>query len=130
MTTKCACLHCQQNIEFVVAEFVPSGDTAKEQIGQSVPCPHCGQMTVLRMEKNTPQIQQFARKVKGDKIGTGVIVQIIGVALCVTVYGLVIGVPLIIWGALLARRVACSECGTILNNREVKLCPCCKTQFY
>ena len=52
MLAKCHCQHCRQNIEFDLADFIPSGETASERIGQKISCPHCGANTILGVKKN------------------------------------------------------------------------------
>ena len=137
MIASCKCIYCRENIEFDLADFESHGETASERIGQKIPCPHCGQQTILGIVKKSagfsnnpkPTDARTATMQKSDSIGGGVIVQIIGVLFCLTLVGALLGVPLIIWGGKIARKKRCSECGTTLASSSVKICPACKSFF-
>lgn len=43
--------------------------------------------------------------------------------------GLVIMVPLFIWGSMLSKKWVCSECRNPLFDKKVKICPVCKSKF-
>lgn len=43
----CRCQHCDGHIEFDTAEIDPSDTAADAATGPTVPCPHCGQDTML-----------------------------------------------------------------------------------
>jgi hypothetical protein len=67
---------------------------------------------------------------KGEFIGSGCLLQAIG--LCVIWFfpiGTFIGLALLIGGSVASRKWICSECGTILSSRRVKLCPACHSRF-
>lgn len=51
MIVKCHCMYCQGPIEFDLADFVQSGESPAERLGQKVECPHCKKETVLAVKK-------------------------------------------------------------------------------
>jgi hypothetical protein len=75
------------------------------------------------------QARRGAIQTKSESLGTGCLVQLIGLLLCFTCYGAIIGVPLLIWGHFASYYPVCSECGMKLTSRKVKLCPACKAYF-
>lgn len=97
MFTKCNCMYCQGPIEFNLADFIPSGESPSERLGQKVPCPHCSKETVLSIKKenirlpNRPFIHPAdaaaAKKNRGLKIALAILAAIIVLtALIVAIY--------------------------------------------
>ena len=127
-TLKIACPSCAEHVEFPA-----------EMRGQIINCPHCGLSMTLVLPgapppaglpegfTRQPEIKSATKK-SADWIGGGVILQIIGVLLCLTCYGAILGVPLIIWGGLMARKKKCSQCG-IAVDANAKICPACRSVF-
>jgi rRNA maturation endonuclease Nob1 len=62
---------------------------------------------------------------KTEQFGAGLLVQIIGVLLCLTIIGAVLGIPLIIVGGKMARKLKCSNCGNGISDKGVRICPTC-----
>jgi hypothetical protein len=132
MIAKCQCQWCDGNIEFDAAEFQKTGDGASQILGQTVACPHCSKETILYLDKKeTPKPgTRYGRiEKKTEFVGPGGLVQLIGLLLCLTCYGAIIGIPLIIYGSAMSRQWHCSECGIKLTSSKVKICPGCQCVF-
>lgn len=54
MIAECKCQHCENPIEFEVAEFQETGRSERQIFGQSVPCPHCEKETIIYIDKPEP----------------------------------------------------------------------------
>ena len=63
-----------------------------------------------------------------EHFGAGLLVQIIGVLLCCTLVGALLGIPLIIIGGKMARKLKCSNCGNQIG-KGVTICPTCNQSF-
>jgi hypothetical protein len=65
--------------------------------------------------------------------GVGVLSLVIAVATFWTVIGMIgfglVGVWLILYGGMRLKWYACSECGTRLAHKKVKICPHCRSVF-
>ena len=125
-TFKIACASCQGHIEF-----------PKEMHGQTIACPHCGLTSVLRVlgyepsANIKPPLIRFANKIFKVEKGVGSTLLIfLFVILCLSIVGIPIAIILlIIFKGNWARRYFCSDCGTRLADKDVKLCPSCKAVF-
>lgn len=70
-----------------------------------------------------------AQKVKVREGTLGVwLIQIIGLLFCLTLYGIVIGLPLILVGESMARRHKCSLCGGVVD-KTAQICQHCRAEF-
>jgi predicted amidophosphoribosyltransferase len=121
---KIACSSCQGHIEF-----------PKELHGQVTICPHCGLSTVLRVPGHEPEKIVIPPPLrhgtiiskKSNSLGDKMLV-VITLLLAITI----IGIPVAIIFFLIAnssKSFFCSECGSKLSGKTVKLCPGCKVQF-
>jgi len=97
----------------------------------------------------TPESSQQQRFAIGYKIkkvefaGIGAAVQaigfgafLIGVVLCITIFGMlfgiisiIIGVMLLIVGSSMSIKLICSNCGNKISGKEVRICPVCHCHF-
>jgi DNA-directed RNA polymerase subunit RPC12/RpoP len=134
MMLKIECGHCGQHIEF------PS-----EMGGQMLDCPGCHQSISLSavVTATTPPVapaQSQAKIVKKtEMVGAGAAVQAVGVLIFLAAFlpglgGLsvpvfVVGLVLVIIGGRMAVRLLCSDCGTKLSAKTVKVCPACHARF-
>ena len=66
---------------------------------------------------------------KGETFGAGGLVSLIGLLLCLTCYGAIVGIPMMIWGHANSYYPMCSNCGTKLASYKVRICPACGTNF-
>lgn len=100
--------------------------------GMASICPNCGAAVVLS-SVTKPQSGGFSplahKQKKTEHMGGGVLLQIVGVVLCCTLIGAVIGIPLIVIGGKMARKLKCSNCGNAVADRGVKICPVCHAQL-
>lgn len=83
------------------------------------------------MDSQPPIIPQtpVAKKLRKTKFaGGGSIVQIIGLLLCITIIGAIIGIPLFIIGSSMSRYYVCSNCGNLVVKSST-VCPSCHSQF-
>ncbi len=92
------------------SEITPPPFPAASQAAQPVP--------VIQAEK----------KRKGEFVGWGAAVQAIGVLLCFTIVGAIVGIPLFIIGGRMAIKVICSHCGNE-TTKEAKICSTCGAHF-
>lgn len=113
MDSKCACPACGQIFEF------PSG-----LAGGMTTCTACHQAFLLPEKQHHAAIEK-----QSENFGVGMVLAIIGGLLCLTCYGAVLGLPLMIWGASKSSWLACSLCGTKLASRNVSICPGCRATF-
>jgi lipopolysaccharide biosynthesis regulator YciM len=73
-------------------------------------------------------------KIKKDKIGVGVILQLLGIAIAIftfaTIVGPIIGLAMLIGGGVMARekRYLCQGCGNEMA-KEARVCPVCKATY-
>lgn len=125
---KIACQNCRGHIEF------------PENIhGEMILCPHCGLSLVLTVpgyQDKQAKVQSAAPQIKTGKIKSGrktsaggLIIEIIGLSLCLTVVGAIIGIPLIILGGRMSVVKKCSCCGNEIFDKGVKICPSCSAHF-
>jgi Holliday junction DNA helicase RuvB len=101
----CPCQYCSGKIEFDANQLDAAGNT-------TVPCPHCGLETIVFLPPIEPSsdenlslqpVFQEERKQKSAET-YGVLIQIVGVFLCLSIVGIIVGIPLIIWGSNLGKK--------------------------
>ena len=115
---KIACPSCGGHIEFPI-----------DRHGQVINCPHCTLSVPLKIPGTaTPKQAVYGKQIKGDNRWLGVVLAIIGLLLIVSCYGVIIGVPLLIWGCILGNSLKCSECGSKVSG-SAKFCPACECNF-
>ena len=125
MLFKTNCPYCGQKAEFDA-----------DDSGRECNCPACGRIFSLFPIKQEPIVTrpqteeiQFAKIIKrAEFAGTGCLIQFIGLVLCFTLIGAIIGIPLLIYGGRAAIKKECSECGNRLEGKP-KICPVCKSHF-
>jgi hypothetical protein len=69
--------------------------------------------------------------IKKKSSNIGVLLQLIGLV-CLFLFfplGFFVGVAMLIGGGVMARGLACSECGNKISSKDVKICPVCKADF-
>jgi hypothetical protein len=66
---------------------------------------------------------------KVEFAGGGAAVQLIGFILCLTLVGVIIGIPLIIIGRSMSTKFLCSQCGNKLSDKAAAICPVCRCQI-
>lgn len=72
---------------------------------------------------------KIAKKEKKNVFaGMGAFVQLIGVLLCLTIAGAIIGIPLFIMGSNMSKKLLCSNCGN-QTTKESKICAACHYEF-
>ena len=112
--------------------------------GQKIVCPHCNVLTTLGQPIATPppipaQLLPSFRpeqnhiahiKTKSEFIGSGCLVQLIGLCIIwIFPIGTVIGILLLLLGSRLSLKYQCSQCGNPVADKKVKLCPACNASF-
>ena len=119
----CDCLECGGEIEFT-----------SDICGEDILCPHCqkqmklpgGAIHRLKTENTSPkktcEIEKTSR-------GGGCLIQGLGLLLCLTILGAIIGIPLLIWGGQMARSLRCGNCGNKIEDDGVRMCPTCHSFF-
>jgi hypothetical protein len=138
---KGSCDHCGGHIEFPL-----------ESSNKIVFCPHCKLPTTLPGPPNPstsplplpfdlwiPAKTQASKtelityghiEPKIEFFGWGAFVQLLGI--CVLWWfplGTIIGIILVGVGHVLSKKTLCSRCGTIIANKDSKLCPICQCHF-
>lgn len=94
------------------------------------------------MEEQVPPLEKLrtARiQQRGSFVGTGCLVQALGLILGVTLtavipligwlIGLVVAVGMLISGGRMAIKYECSNCHNPIASKRVKLCPACHARF-
>ncbi len=133
MELKFECPTCGQHIS-----------ATRAQIGVTAPCPNCNASITVPNASTlpsrlpvSPQPQEPAqtadilraqKKRKGEFAGSGAAVQAIGLLLCFTIVGTIIGIPLLIIGGRMAVKLICSHCGN-QTTKEAKICSTCGAHF-
>lgn len=101
--------------------------------GTEVPCPHCGETILLSNSDGSipPRIQEPAggsraiiKSYTRSTAGT-VMLFVLGLLLCFTLVGALIGIPCICAANSLSRRYRCGNCGNPVADERVRKCPTC-----
>ena len=102
-------------------------DKSERELGE-LTCPECNKH-ILYSENPSPIIIAKIKK-KSEFIGTGCLVQTLGIIACFFFFpiGVIIGLILLILGGRMAIKYVCSECKNKVE-KGVRLCPACKAQF-
>jgi len=103
--------------------------------GQVIPYPNCSLSAPLTIPGYVAKPAQPAqkpraigRKTNGDYYALGFILALVGILICLSCYGITIGLILMACGAALSRGKKCSECGS-KTSREARICPGCGCEF-
>ena len=102
----------------------------RDQISMTAPCPICtGVVTVPIQSTLPPRPLPLPEPQNRHKTaGWGVILQVIGMLLCWTVVGAIVGIPLLIVGRRMAIRTLICHCGNEMT-KDSKICPTCGAYF-
>ncbi len=99
---------------------------AEEIQDEAIKCKHCKEA----LEKNTIADTKQAKQIKKSEFaGTGMWYQLVGLFLCFTGVGIIIGIPLIIVGSGKATVYKCSNCMNKIE-KNAKVCPTCKSSIH
>jgi Holliday junction DNA helicase RuvB len=100
----CRCQHCDKGIEFDASDF-ETGET------RSVECPHCNLETAIFVPLENPALPPVLKNPSKWKSAEtyATFLQIVGVILFFTCYGAIVGIPLFIWGRILASKKQAKE---------------------
>jgi DNA-binding helix-hairpin-helix protein with protein kinase domain len=102
----------------------------RDQIRMSAPCPSCnGVVTVPIQSTLPPRPLPLPEPQNPRKTATwGVALEVIGLLLCWTVVGAIVGIPLFIVGRRMATRTFICHCGNEMT-KDTKICPTCGAHF-
>jgi hypothetical protein len=114
-----ACPTCDQHLS-----------ATRDQISMTAPCPICnGVVTVPIQSTLPPRPPPLPEPQNPRKTATwGVGLQVIGLLLCWTVVGAIIGIPLFIVGRRMAIGTFICHCGNEMT-KDTKICPTCGAHF-
>ncbi len=101
-----------------------------DQISMTAPCPICnGVVTVPIQSTLPPRPLPLPEPQNPRKTATwGVALEVIGLLLCWTVVGAIVGIPLFIVGRRMATRTFICHCGNEMT-KDTKICPTCGAHF-
>ena len=114
-----ACPTCRQHLS-----------ATRDQISMTAPCPNCnGVVTVPIQSTLPPRPLPLSEPEKPRKTAAwGVGLQVIGLLLCWTVVGAIVGIPLFIVGRRMAKGTFICHCGNEMT-KDTKICPACGAHF-
>lgn len=97
-------------------------------------CPSCGQW--MDVSPPAPQpiasyaIPQMPTVVRPRKVretsALGILLEVIGLLFCLSIFGIVIGIPLLIIGSRMSYGLRCGNCGNKIDSALVTICAACK----
>jgi len=100
-----------------------------DQITMTAPCPSCNEVITVPIQSSLPPRPLLPRSQNPRKTATwGVGLQVIGMLLCWTVVGAIVGIPLIIVGRRMAIGTFICHCGNEMT-KDTKICPTCGAHF-
>ena len=101
----------------------------RDQISMTAPCPSCNEVITVPIQSTLPPQPLLPRSQKPPKTATwGVGLQVIGLVLCWTVVGAIVGIPLFIVGRRMTTRTFICHCGNEMT-KDTKICPTCGTYY-
>jgi transcription elongation factor Elf1 len=101
----------------------------RDQIGMTAPCPSCNEVITVPIQSTLPPGSLLPRSQNPRKTATwGVGLQVIGMLLCWTVVGAIVGIPLFIVGRRMATGTFICHCGNEMT-KDTKICPTCRAHF-
>src|SRR5262249_52986395 len=112
-----ACPKCGQHLSATPA-----------QIGVTAACPSCNEVNTVPIQSTLPPRPLVLPRNLRKNTTWGIAVQVIGLLLCWTVVGAIVGIPLIIIGRRIATRTFACHCGNEMT-KDAKICPTCGTHF-
>src|SRR5881275_2639788 len=106
------------------------GSTSCDQISMTAPCPSCNGVVTVPIQSTLPPRPLPLREPQNPrKTATwGVGLQVIGLLLCWTVVGAIVGIPLFIVGRRMATGTFICHCGNEMT-KDTKICPTCGAHF-
>ena len=102
----------------------------RDQISMTAPCPNCNGVVTVPIQSTLPPRPlplpepQNPRKTAAWGVG----LQVIGLVLCWTVVGAIVGIPLFIVGRRMAIGTFICHCGNEMT-KDTKICPTCGAHF-
>jgi hypothetical protein len=112
-----ACPGCGQHLSATRAE-----------ISMTAACPSCNEVITVPIQSTLPPRPLVLPQNLRKNTTWGVAVQLIGLLLCWTVVGAIVGIPLIIVGRRVATRTFICHCGNEMT-KDAKICPTCRAHF-
>jgi hypothetical protein len=102
----------------------------RDQISVTAPCPNCNCVVTVPIQSTLPPRRlPLPETEKPRKTATwGVGLQVIGLLLCWTVVGAIVGIPLFIVGRRMAIGTFICHCGNEMT-KDTKICPTCGAHF-
>ena len=100
----------------------------RDQISTTAPCPSCNEVITVPIQSTLPPRPLVLPQNLRKNTTWGVAVQLIGLLLCWTVVGAIVGIPLIIVGRRMATRTFICHCGNE-TTKGAKICPTCGAHF-
>ena len=102
---------------------------SRDQIGMTAPCPSCDEVITVPVQSTLPPQSLLPQPQNPRKTATwGVGLQVIGLLLCWTVVGAIVGIPLFIVGRRMATGTFICHCGNEMT-KDTKICPTCGAHF-
>jgi len=101
-----------------------------DQISMSAPCPICNGMVTVPIQSTLPPRPLPLPKPQNPRktAAWGLGLQVIGMLLCWTVVGAIVGIPLFIVGRRMAIGTFICHCGNEMT-KDTKICPTCGAHF-
>ena len=112
-----ACPRCSQHLS-----------ATRTQISMTAACPSCNEVMTVPIQSTLPPRPLVLPQNLRKNTTWGVAVQLIGLLLCWTVVGAIVGIPLIIVGRRVATRTFICQCGNEMT-KDAKICPTCGARF-
>jgi DNA-directed RNA polymerase subunit RPC12/RpoP len=113
-----ACPRCGQHLS-----------ATRTQISMTGACPSCNEVMKVPIQSTLPPPPLLSPQESAPKNTTwGVALQVIGLLLCWTVVGAIVGIPLIIVGRRMATRTFICHCGNEMA-KDATICPRCGAHF-
>ena len=101
----------------------------RDEISMTAPCPSCNEVITVPIQSTLPPGPLLPRSQNPPKTATwGVGLQVIGLLLCWTVVGAIVGIPLFIVGRRMAIGTFICHCGNEMT-KDTKICPTCGAHF-
>src|SRR6266487_1403377 len=101
----------------------------RDQISMTAPCPSCNEVITVPIQSTLPPEPLLPRSQNPRKTATwGVGLQVIGMLLCWTVVGAIVGIQLFIVGRRMAKGTFICHCGNEMT-KDTKICPTCGAHF-
>ena len=101
----------------------------RDEISMTAPCPSCNEVITVPIQSTLPPQPLLPRSQNPRKTATwGVGLQVIGLLLCWTVVGAIVGIPLFIVGRRMAIGTFICHCGNEMT-KDTKICPTCGAHF-